>query len=59
MTTQNYFITALHEALAHHAEAESRFTQSLEILQRRLSPRHPEVIKSLANLAEEKRASVK
>ena len=33
-------------------EAESRFTQSLEILQRRLSPRHPQVIKSLNNLAE-------
>ena len=59
--------------LAHHAQAESLFTQSLEILQRRLSPSHPEVIKSLNNLAElyrksgreieaaemEKRASVK
>jgi hypothetical protein len=59
--------------MAHHAEAEPLFTQSLEILQRRLSPSHPQVITSLNNLAElyrkwggeieaaemEKRASVK
>lgn len=50
-------LAALHEAMAHHAEAESLFTQSLEILQRKLSPRHPQVNKSLNNLAEPYRKS--
>jgi tetratricopeptide (TPR) repeat protein len=45
-------LAALHEAMAHHAEAEPLFAQSLEILQRRLSPSHPQVVKSLNNLAE-------